>query len=186
MPSHCNLFASEMAAEKFTLEIVAAPEEVKFATRFTTFFSESFFCHIIPKEVASPTHFSLCGRWDPNTSQQDACAHPDSPTKGRKRRFSQVRWGWAGCRVSHPKMKVQRLSCHSLHRTGAAGGEIDFPFPCKPRKTLTSLDGNLALIFLRPSFFGNLSSFAQEEPKTKRSKDVRICHAGGSHVSDFS
>lgn len=174
MPSHCNLFASGM---KFTLEILAAPEEVKFATSFTSFFRESFCFQVIPKQVSSPTHFSLCGIWDSTPSLQGAFSHPDSPSKGGKRRFRQFRWGWAGFHIQRWKSRGSGVTAF----TGQSSWWGNRLSPAhKPRKTLMSLHGNLAPIFLRPSFFGNMLTFFQEEPKTKWTKDVRVWLAVGA------
>lgn len=170
-------------AAKFALEVLAAPEEVKFATSFTPFLRESFCFQVIPKQASSLSYFSLCGIWDPNTSWQGACAHLDSPSKAGKRGFRQLRWGWAGFHIQRWK---SRGSGVTAFRGQSSCWRNRLSPSHKPRKTLMSIHDNLAFIFLRPSFFGNLLSFSQEEPKTKWTKDVRIWHDVVSHIKDFS
>lgn len=167
-----------MVAAKFTLEILAAPVEVKFATSFTSFFGETFCFQVIPKQVSSPTHFSLCGRRDPQCFPKGCPGTPRLSHQGRKMKIQAAQVGLGTkpflqrCRVVHPKMKAQRLWWQSPH--GPPGspqrvGKQTFPLPTSRGKPCPAvgLNGNLALMFLTSSFFGNLPEFCQRGARAK-------------------
>lgn len=190
-----------MTAAKFTLEILAAPEEVKFATSFMSVFRETFCFPVIPKRVSSPTHFSLCGQWycpgTPHASQRGAWAHPDSPTEEGKWRFRQLRWGWAWCpSFSVAGLHIKRWKPRGFDDTvptGYLGHSSWWGIRLSPFLQAKESPARLSVsMVIWPSFCSDPASlkicpsFAKEEPEPKQSGDVRIWRAVVRHVNDLS
>lgn len=132
MPYHCNLFASGMTAAKFTLEILAAPEEVKFATSFTPSSSERAFAFRSAQSKSLPLHISPSMGDEtpihPNRVVVDSLTLP--PRRGKENSGSS---GGAGqgftSKDESPEALVSQPS-----QDRAAGGEIDFPLPASQGK----------------------------------------------------
>lgn len=193
-----------MTAARFTLEILTAPEELKFATSITLWqrsHKETFRFQVIPKQMSSPTHFSLCWRWGcpgtPLPSQRAAWVHPDFATEEGKWRFRWLRWGWAWCpSFSIAGFRIQRWKPRRFGDTAPTGhlghsswwGNKPSSFPqAKENPARLSV-----LVVIWPSFCSDSApleicpSFAKEEPEPKRSEDVRTWRAVVRHVNDSS
>lgn len=180
-------------AAKSTLEILAAPVEVKFATSFTSFFGDTFCFQVIPKQVSSPTHFSLCGRRHPQCFPKGCPGMPRLSPQGRKMKIQAAQVGlgtkpflWR-CRVVHPKMKAQRLWWGHLDHHSGWGNRLS-PFPQAEENPVPLLVSMVVWLSFcsHPASLEICLSFAKEEPEPKRREEVRIWRAVVRHINDLS
>lgn len=155
-----------MTAPKFTLEILAAAEELKFATSFTPFLRESFLLSGHPKESLFPGTFLPLWEMGPQHIPTGClCTHWLS-LQGRKKKIKAAQVGLGRMQDSTSKDGSPEALVSQPSQDRATGGETDFPLSTIQGK-LMNLNSNLALIFLRPSFLEICRVLPKRNPRQR-------------------